>query len=197
MALRTLLPLSLIAVTAGLLAATTAPAWGQASSAQVVANASEISFTTRQMGVPVDGKFSKFTAQITLDSKKPEAGNVAFNIDTSSARFGSAELDAEVPKATWLNALKFPHASFQSSAIKSAGPGKYEVLGKLSIKGQTRDISVPVQLVQTASGAVASGGFVLKRLDFKVGENEWADTSLLANDVQVKFKLTLTGMAAF
>jgi hypothetical protein len=35
---------------------------------------------------------------------------------------------------------------------------------------------------------------VLKRLAFKIGENEWADTSMVADDVQVKFKLALTGV---
>ena len=29
---------------------------------------------------------------------------------------------------------------------------------------------------------------------FKIGENEWADTSMVADDVQVKFKLALTGV---
>jgi polyisoprenoid-binding protein YceI len=52
------------------------------------------------MGVPVDGKFGKFSAQIALDPKKPESGRVAFSIDTGSARFGAAETDAEVPKPT-------------------------------------------------------------------------------------------------
>ena len=60
-----------------------------------MAAGSEIAFTTKQMGVPVDGKFGKFTAQIALDPKKPETGSVAFAIDTGSARFGTAELDAE------------------------------------------------------------------------------------------------------
>jgi len=44
---------------------------------------------------------------------------------------------------------------------------------------------------------VATGSFALKRLDFKVGEGDWADTSVVANDVQVRFKLTLQGLPAF
>ena len=42
----------------------------------------------------------------------------------------------------------------------------------------------------------ATGGFVLKRLDFKIGDGDWKDTSMVANDVQVKFKLALTGVGA-
>lgn len=184
-----------LTLSAALLAALCQPVQAQPKPAQLVAAGSEIGFTTKQMGVPVDGKFGKFSAQIALDPKQPETGSVAFAIDTGSARFGSAELDAEVPKATWLNVPKFPQATFQSSAVKAAGPGRFEVTGKLSIKGSVRDVVVPVAVTQSAGTSTASGAFTIKRLDFKVGEAEWADTSMLANDVQVRFKLVLTGLA--
>ncbi|MFM2348046.1 MAG: hypothetical protein RL654_2799, partial [Pseudomonadota bacterium] len=38
--------------------------------------------------------------------------------------------------------------------------------------------------------------FAIKRLEFKIGEGDWADTSMVANDVQVKFKLNLSGVPA-
>ena len=188
---------TLFALTLGiaLLAAVAQPAMAQPKAAQLITAGSEIGFTTKQMGVPVDGSFGRFSAQIALDPKKPETGNVAFAIDTGSARFGSAELDAEVPKATWLNVPRFPQATFQSSTVKAAGPGRFEVAGKLSIKGSVRDIVVPVAVTQAAGTSTASGAFTIKRLDFKVGEAEWADTSMLANDIQVRFKLVLAGLA--
>jgi polyisoprenoid-binding protein YceI len=166
----------------------------RAPAASLVPAGSEISFTTRQMGVPVEGKFGKFTAQVALDPKQPASGSVAFSIDTNSARFGAAEIDAEIPKAIWLDSQRHPQASFQSSAIKAAGPGRFEVTGRLSIKGQSRDVVVPVQVVQAGATSTASGSFTIKRLDFKVGEAEWSDTSMLANDISVRFKLVLTGV---
>ena len=192
MSARTLLTLTL---SAALLGAVAHPAMAQAKPAVLQAAGSEIAFTTKQMGAPVEGKFGKFSAQITLDPKKPEAGSVAFSIDTGSARFGSAELDAEVPKATWLNVPKFPQATFQSSSVKAAGPGKFTVAGKLSIKGATQDVVVPVQVVQAAGLSTASGSFTIKRLAFKVGDGDWADTSMVADDIQVRFKLVLGGLA--
>jgi polyisoprenoid-binding protein YceI len=166
MSARTLFSLSLAAA---LLSALLQPALAQPKPAQLDAAGSEITFTTRQMGVPVEGRFGKFSALIALDPKKPETGSVSFSIDTGSARFGSAELDAEVPKPTWLNVPRFPQARFQSSAIRAAGPGRFDVTGKLSIKGQVQDISVPVLLTQSGPGSTASGSVTIKRLAFQGG----------------------------
>jgi polyisoprenoid-binding protein YceI len=178
--------------------ATTALALGAAVFAQTPAKLlpaqSEIAFVSKQMGVPVDGVFKKFDAQISLDPKKPEAGTVAFTIDTGSASLGIPQTDAELPKPEWFNARKFPQAAFQSTAIKGLGGGKFEVAGKLTIKGNVRDIVVPVSVVQSAGTSVASGAFTIKRLEFKIGEGDWGDTSIVANEVQVRFKLALSGL---
>jgi polyisoprenoid-binding protein YceI len=174
-------------------AAQAAPVLAQ-TPAKLVPAQSEVAFVTKQMGVPVDGRFKKFDAQITLDPKKPETGNVAFSIDMLSASMGVPETDSEMPKPIWFNAAKFPQATFQSSAIKGVGAGKFEVAGKLTIKGNVRDVVVPVQITQSGGNSTATGSFVLKRLEFKIGEAEWADTTVVANDVTVKFKLALTGL---
>ena len=155
---------------------------------------SEVQFTARQMGVPLEGHFKKFDAQVSFDPAKLATSKIVFTVDTGSATMGSRETDAELPKATWFNVPQFPQATFQSSAIKALGAGKFEVTGKLSIKGMARDVVVPVTLVQNGATTMATGALPLKRLAFKVGENEWADTSMVADDVQVKFKLALTGV---
>jgi polyisoprenoid-binding protein YceI len=162
---------------------------------QVLPAQSEIAFVSRQMGVPVEGKFKQWSAQISFDPKNAAAGKVGFTIQTGSASFGSPETDAEVPKAPWFNVAKFPTASFASSAIKPLGGGKFEVAGTLSIKGSSQPVVVPVTVSQAGATSTATGSFTIKRLDFKIGEGEWTDTSMVANDVTVKFKLALTGMA--
>jgi polyisoprenoid-binding protein YceI len=185
--------ITLLSTAALFAAAQSAPALAQAPAKLVVAQ-SEVSFVTKQMGVPVDGRFKKFDAQINLDPKKPESGSVAFSIDTGSASLGVPESDAEMPKDIWFNVAKFPQASFKSTSIKGLGGGKFEVAGKLDIKGTSRDLVVPVQITQSGATSTATGSFAIKRLDFKIGEAEWADTTVVANDVTVKFKLALTGL---
>lgn len=180
----------LLALCASLVFATSASAQQKLLPAQ-----SEINFVAKQMGVPLDGKFSKFDAQVSFDAKKPEAGKIAFTIDLGSASVGDAETVKELKKPEWFSIVKFPNATFTSSAIKSVGPGKLEVTGNLLIKGSSKPVTVPVTLTPGAAGVTtAQGSFLLKRIDFKIGEGDWSDVSIVANDVTVKFKLALTGM---
>ena len=184
---------TLLSIASAALVAMAGPACAQ-SAARLVPAQSEIVFVSKQMGVPVEGKFKNFDAQVSLDPKQPEGGKVALTIDVGSASLGVPETDAELPKAPWFNASRFPQASFQSSAIKSLGNGKFEVKGLLNIKGNARELVVPVTLSQQGAASTATGSFTIKRLEFKIGEGEWADTSMVANEVQVKFKLALTGI---
>lgn len=165
------------------------------SEQKLVASQSEILFTSKQMGVPVGGKFRKFDAQVAFDPKKPEAAKIGFTVDLASATLGAAETDAELAKSEWFNTKMFPQATFQSSGVKALGGGKFDVIGKLVIKSLAQDVVVPVSLVQTAGQTTASGVFSIKRLDFRIGDGDWKDTSVVADAVQVKFKLVLTGVA--
>jgi len=181
------------------LAAATLPFNAQADQTLVPAQ-SEITFVAKQLGVPLDGRFKRFTAKVAFDSHALPTSKIAFEIELGSAAV-NADTDAELVKPEWFNTAKFPKATFQSGAIKALGGGRFEVAGKLSIKGHARDLVVPVQLTQTpGKGApalsTATGSFAIKRLDFKVGDGDWADTSVVANDVQVKFKLVLQGVPA-
>jgi polyisoprenoid-binding protein YceI len=165
---------------------------------KIVPAQSDISFTFKQMGVPVDGQFKKFDAQINFDATKLDTSKVTFTVDMLSATMGDAAYDAELAKPNWFSTPKFPQATFVSSSFKALSAGKYEVAGKLSIKGLSQDIVVPLVMTQAGTGAAAIttaiGTFPMKRLTFKIGENEWADTSMVADPVQVKFKLVLTGV---
>ena len=81
--------------------------------------------------------------------------------------------------------------------MKKTGPGKFDVAGKLTIKGVAQDVVVPVTLAASGANTTASGSFGIKRLTYKIGENDWADTSMVADPVEVRFKLTLSGVGKF
>jgi polyisoprenoid-binding protein YceI len=156
---------------------------------------SQITFVSKQMGVPVDGRFKKFDAKISVDPAKPETGKVQLEIDLASIDAGSSDADAEVKGKSWFNTAAFPKANFVSTQVRPLGNGRYEVLGKLTIKGTTREVTAPFTIKPEAAGAWLDGGFTLNRLDFKIGEGMWADTSTVAGEIQIKFKVFVAGPA--
>ena len=182
-----------------LLAASISVASSATAQQKLIPAESEISFTSRQMGVPVSGSFKKFDAQIVFDPKKPELSKVSFTVDLLSADIGNPETETELKKPGWFNSLKMPVATFTSTSVKALGTlgnGKFEFAGKLAIKGISQNIVVPVTLIQAKDNTRVVGSFNLKRLDFKIGDGDWNDVSIVANEVIVNLKLVVTGIAA-
>lgn len=158
---------------------------------------SEIVFTSRQMGVPVQGRFRTFDAQVEFDPRQPEAARIALRIDLASVAIGTAEIEAELAKPGWFDSRRVAHASFVATGIRpAAGAGRFDVTGKLTIKATSREIVVPVTLQPAAGGVTtASGAFTIRRLDYRIGDGDWGDPALVADEVPVRFKLALTGIA--
>ncbi|HEV3240205.1 MAG TPA: YceI family protein [Casimicrobiaceae bacterium] len=165
---------------------------GQAGAQGVLIDRSEIRFLSKQMGVNVEGRFRKWKANIVFLPKDPGASKVDFEIDLGSIDLASDEAETELKRPLWFDTAKFPVAKFVSSAVRDAGVDKYEIAGTLTIKGITRETVVPISVKRDAVGnSVAEGSFTLRRLDFKVGEGQWADPDTVANDVVVRVRMVL------
>jgi polyisoprenoid-binding protein YceI len=150
---------------------------------------SSVAAVFKQMNVPVEAKFKRFTAQIDYDAAHPDTARARVDIDTASMDIGDAEYNREIAKKEWFNAAQFPKASFVSTAIKPAGPGKLNVAGKLTIKGRTTDVSFPLTLKLDAGKQVFEGQLPIRRLAYNIGEGEWTDTSMVADEVLIKFRV--------
>jgi polyisoprenoid-binding protein YceI len=150
---------------------------------------SSVSATFKQMDVAVESNFKRFTAQIDYDAAHPDKATARVDIDTASFDMGSAEYNKEVAKKAWFNAAQFPKASFVSTAIKPAGAGKLTVVGKLTIKGKTQDVTFPLSVTPEGGKQVFQGQLPIKRLAFDIGEGEWKDTSMVADEVVIKFRV--------
>ncbi|HEY6512785.1 MAG TPA: YceI family protein [Burkholderiaceae bacterium] len=177
-----------------LLLAALALATGVARAQTIDPAGSELTFVTRQMGVPVEGRFQRWSAQVALDPRKPEAGQVVLRIQMDSVAFAAPEVTAEAQRTVWLDTARFPQAVFQSKGIRATGSGRYEMTGNLTLKGQSHDMVVPVTLTQSGANGTATGNFTVKRSDFRIGEGEWTDASLVAHEVQVRFRIALSGL---
>jgi polyisoprenoid-binding protein YceI len=169
-----------------------APASAFAIERTLVAGKSEIGFTVSQMGVGVTGHFQRFTARINLDPAKPGQGSAEIVVDIASLSTGEPEADSEALSRPWLDAAGFPKARFKSSSVRALGGDRYEINGLLSIKGTPRELTVPVTLDTLPDRTlVARGEFTLRRTDFGIGGGEWNEGDLVADDVPVRFRLTL------
>jgi len=158
----------------------------------VVPGKSEIAFTMKQMGVNFDGRFKAWKADIVFNPAALDQSKATIDVDLSSLDLASADSEAEARGPLWFNTAKFPVAHFASTSFKSLGGDRYEVAGKLALKGITRDCVVPIAVKADASGnRLAEGTFLLKRLEYKIGEGEWADTATVADDIRVRVRIAL------
>ena len=148
---------------------------------------SSVSAVFKQMNVPIESKFKKHNIVIDYNAAAPDASKATVEIETASLDLGEAEMNAEVAKKDWFNSAQFPKATFVSSAIKNAGAGKLNVSGKLTIKGKAADVTFPVTVKAEGGKQVFDGALPIKRLAFNIGEGEWKDTGMVADEVTIKF----------
>ena len=67
----------------------------------------------------------------------------AFEIELASIDLASEETETEIRRPSWFDTAKFPLATFESTSGAGLGSDRYEIDGRLSMKGVTRDVSVP------------------------------------------------------
>jgi polyisoprenoid-binding protein YceI len=176
-----------------LLAALASPAASAVEYRTVLPKQSVIGFEFRQMGVPIKGGFKRFATQMVFDPARPETASARIEIDLASIDAGSPEANDESAGRLWFNRSVYPKATFVSSQISALGNNRYEMRGTLTLKGRSRDLTVPVTYTPGKNAVTFDGGFVLKRLDFGIGEGMWADVATVANAVQVTFRIAVTG----
>lgn len=158
----------------------------------VLIDKSEIRFISRQMGVNVEGRFRKWKANVDFRPKDLAKSKAEFEIDLASIDLASEESETEIRRPRWFDTAKFPVATFQSTAMKDLGGDRYEVSGKLTLKGMVQDEKIPIEVKKDAAGnSVATGEFTIKRLAFNIGDGQWADPSVVADDVIVRVRMVL------
>lgn len=152
--------------------------------------ASAITFAYQQMGVGLEGRFTRFDGQISFDPTQPEAASARIEVELASIDTGSPEGNDEVAGKAWFDTPSFPRARFVSQGVKALGDSRYEVSGTLAIKGREQAVVVPATVNTQGESAVFEGRFTIKRGDFAVGEGAWSAFDIVANEVHVTFRIT-------
>jgi len=149
-----------------------------------------LGFSSSQQGEAFEGHFDRFTPQIRFDPKKLAESRFDVSIQLASANTRNGERDELLRGAEFFNAMQMPQARFLATKFRALGGNRYAADGRLSLRGLSKPVTLTFIWTSGAS-TVLNGEASLKRLDFKVGEGEWADTSVLPNEVKVKTRLLL------
>ena len=159
--------------------------------APIDATKSNVTATGKQLGVPVTGKFKKITGDVVFNSAQLAQSKARIDIDVGSYDMGMADYNQNIIGTDWFNAAKFPKSSFVSTGIKAAGANNYTVSGQFTLKGRVQAVSFPVTVKTEGVNQIFDGVLTVKRNAFGVGSGDWADTSLVADDVAIKFHIVV------
>jgi polyisoprenoid-binding protein YceI len=152
---------------------------------------SRLEITFRQMNVPVQAEFGQFSLEGRFDAEQPGQARAQVTIDTTSFDFGpgAEDYNAEARGSDWLNTEQFPQATLVIDGAEASGENRFLAAGDLTIRGTTRPVQVPVTVTRDGEVRVFTGEVTIQRLAFGVGTGDWADTSIVEDDVIVSFTL--------
>ncbi|MET0378734.1 MAG: YceI family protein [Spongiibacteraceae bacterium] len=148
---------------------------------------SSVTATFKQTGVAVDTKFTRFKADVSFDPAAPEKTSANMQVDITSFDLGDPEYNKEVQKPEWFNSAKYAQATFVTQSVRAISADRLEASGTLTIKGKAQPVVVPITVKQTGNTRTFSGELPIKRLVFKIGEGDWSDTDIVADEVKIKF----------
>ena len=154
---------------------------------------SNIHFRIGHIFSKVDGNFNDFSAEIKFDSENLAESRFFFEIKTDSVNTNIAKRDKHLQSGDFFDAGKFPVMTFKSVKITDIGNSVYEVLGKLTVKGEAYDLVLPLTLAGIKDHPAVKGKevigfnglFTIDRLAYKVGTGKFVEMGVVGKDVEV------------
>lgn len=158
---------------------------------------SEVSFRIRHFASRVRGQFLDFAATIVKDDDSA-ASSVELTIQAASIDTNNERRDNHLRSADFFDVEKHPAITFRSTSIRESGENLFEVSGELTIRGVTREVTLPVAFVEEMEDG--RGGFragfstetTLDRKDFDITWNRLLDRggTMLGDEVEVEITLS-------
>ncbi len=126
------------------------------------------------------GRFNAFTGQIHFDQADPARSRFSFTVETNSVDTGNGGRDGHLKNADFFNSRQFPTIKFESTGVKDAGDGRYELTGNLTLMGETRPITAT--LTDIATGKVRDSDALGFEARFSIKRSDFGMTKYLAPD---------------
>jgi cytochrome b561/polyisoprenoid-binding protein YceI len=161
-----------------------------APSAWAVQPGSALGFTASWSGQPIEGRFTKWDADIFFSPDALDQSRLRVTIDIASASTGDAQRDASLPSSDWFDAAAHPKALFTARDFRKISGRRYEARGTLDLRGVTKPVTLRFSLGITGDIAKVKGEATIDRTRFGVGQGSWATTDQIAAPVKIDFALT-------
>ena len=159
-----------------------------------------IRFTALQQGAPVEGSFERFTADIAFDPDDLSGTRIDVVIETASIATGHKDRDTTLRSPDLFDVERWPTARFVTTEVSHLGGDAFEAKGRLTIRDVQRDVVLPFTLTiedhpddPGMALAHATGGLAISRLDYGVGQGEWASTGTVADRVEIEIEIVAAG----
>jgi len=144
---------------------------------------SDASFSIRHLMISnVKGHFPKVTGTIDYDGKDIKGLKIDAQIEVASIDTGDKNRDEHLKSVDFFDAAKYPTITFKSTKVKSAGKGKFEVTGDLTMHGVTKPVTLevegPAAEIKDQKGGIKTGASAttkINRKDFGVSWNKGMD----------------------
>ena len=154
-----------------------------------------LQFFATQAGAKFPGHFGGFKVRFDFDPAAPAMGQLDVTIATKSADTADVERDEVLHGKDFFWVERFPEAKYHADGFRRQGKG-WIATGELTIRGVTQPVAVRLEVEPKAGRLGMKGGATLHRLEFGVGQGDWAETTWLGDAVEVAFDLSLTPSTA-
>jgi polyisoprenoid-binding protein YceI len=151
----------------GLILAATAPLHAEVTRFRIQPQASEVAFHATSRLMNADGRFSRFAGDVTVDPADLHTARVTVRVEADSLDTGIAMRDRHLRSEDFFHVEKFPAITFESLRVEGAGR-RLLVVGRLSLRGVTREVRVPVDVSVAGNRLEARGQFDVRRTDHRM-----------------------------
>lgn len=152
---------------------------------------SALTFTGTYQGEKFEGRFKRFDAKIDYDPAQLTNAKFDVTIDIAGVDTANTERDQVLPGKDFFDTAQFPRAHFVTTRFRKSANGEVLADGTLTLRGITKPVTLKVKFTPQGTGAMLDVDTTLQRLDFGIGSGDWADTSMIGNDVAVHGHLAL------
>jgi polyisoprenoid-binding protein YceI len=157
---------------------------------------SGVNFSIRHFVSNVHGRFKEFDGVIKYDKANPAASSVSFTTQAKSIDTDNSDRDNHLRSPDFFDVEKFPTLTFTSTSVKAADADTLEVTGDLTIKGVTKKVTIPVDVlgsVKTPRGEKAGfeTTFKIDRKEYGVAWNRALEAggAMLGDDVTINISI--------